>query len=103
DVDGWRAALRLERAERPEEERLADPFRTPWPHGGGHVLGITRWTNASVRLERSIGTGRLGIAPFVEGSMAHVTETADGLFDPRELYGSQTIWTVSIGARLRAG
>lgn len=103
DVNGWRPAIRIERAERPEEERLADPFRTPWPHGGGHVLGITRWTNTSARLERTISAGQFGIAPFVEGSMAHVTETADGLFDPRELYGSQTIWTVSVGARLRAG
>lgn len=103
DVNGWRPAIRFERAERPEEERLADPFRTPWPHGGGHVLGITRWTNTAARLERTISAGRFGIAPFVEGSMAHVVETADGLFDPREFYGSRTIWTISIGARLRAG
>ena len=25
-----------------------DPFRTPWPHGGGHVLGITRWTASAM-------------------------------------------------------
>ncbi|MGH7464654.1 MAG: hypothetical protein ACREK1_05720, partial [Longimicrobiales bacterium] len=41
DVSGWRPGIRLERAKRPEEQRLNDPFRTPWPHGGGHVLGIT--------------------------------------------------------------
>ena len=102
-VGAWRPALRLERSERPEEQRAGDPFRTPWPHGGGHVLGITRWTSASARIERTIGTGAFGIAPFLEGSVAHVTETAGGLFDPLEFYGSATIWTINVGARLRAG
>jgi hypothetical protein len=35
--------------------------------------------------------------------VAHVTETAGGLFDPVEFYGSATIWTINVGARLRAG
>jgi hypothetical protein len=89
--------------ERPEEQRLSDPFRTPWPHGGGHVLGITQWHIAGARIERSISAGALRIAPFVEGSMSHVTETADGLFDPSEFYGANTLWTFNVGARMRAG
>jgi hypothetical protein len=103
EVDGWRPAIRLERVERPEEQRLSDPFRTPWPHGGGHVLGITQWHIAGARIERSISAGALRIAPFVEGSMSHVTETADGLFDPSEFYGANTLWTFNVGARVRAG
>lgn len=103
DISGWRPAIRVERAERPEEERLSNPFRTPWPHAGGHVLAITRWTTASVRLERRIFAGAFGIAPFVEGSMSDVTLAADGIFDPGEFYGSDRIWMVSVGARLRAG
>jgi hypothetical protein len=103
EVDGWRPAIRLERVERPEEQRLSDPFRTPWPHGGGHVLGITQWHIAGARIERSINAGALRIAPFVEGSMSHVTETADGLFDPSEFYGANTLWTFNVGARVRAG
>jgi hypothetical protein len=103
EVDGWRPAIRLERVERPEEQRLSDPFRTPWPHGGGHVLGITQWHIAGARIERSISAGALRIAPFVEGSMSHVTETADGLFDPSEFYGANTLWTFNVGARMRAG
>lgn len=103
DLNGWRPAVRLERAERPEEDRLADRFRTPWPHGGGHVLGITEWTTASARVERAVTFRSFAIAPFIEGSMSNVTETTGGLFDPREFYGSETIWTVSLGARLRAG
>jgi hypothetical protein len=103
DTKGWRPAIRLERAERPEEQRLMDPFRTTWPHAGGHVLGITRWSIAAARIERTISAGTLRIAPFVEGSMSHVTETADGLFDPAEFYGADTIWTINVGARVRAG
>ena len=103
DISGWRPAIRIERAERPEEERLSNPFRTPWPHAGGHVLAITRWTTASVRLERRVSAGVFAMAPFVEGSIADVTLSADGLFDPDEFYGSDRIWTVSVGARLQAG
>lgn len=102
-VNGWRPAVRIERAERPEEQRTADPFRTPWPHGGGHVLGITRWTTVAARVERTFGGDGFAIVPFVEGSLARVTETAGGPFDPREFYGSDRIRTISVGARLRAG
>jgi hypothetical protein len=102
-VGGWRPAVRIEHAERPEEERLSDPFRTPWPHGGGHILGITRWTSVAARIERSAGVGPFTAAPFIEASLASVAETADGVFDPREFYGSDRLWTVSIGARIRAG
>jgi hypothetical protein len=103
DARGWRPAIRLERVERPEEQRQMDPFRTTWPHAGGHVLGITRWNIAAVRIERTISAGTFRMAPFVEGSASHVTETADGLFDPAEFYGASTIWTINVGARMRAG
>jgi hypothetical protein len=100
-VGGWRPAIRIERAERPEEQRASNPFRTPWPHGGGHVLGITRWTNVAARLERSVMTTGLHVAPFIEASVANVTETAGGVFDPEEFYGGTHIGTLSIGARVR--
>lgn len=103
DINGWRPAIRIERAERPEEERLSNPFRTPWPHAGGAVLGITRWTNVSVRMERTVRAGALAVAPFVEGSLSAVSLAAAGVFDPREFYGSDRIWTMSVGARLRGG
>ena len=74
DVRGWRPALRLERSERPEEERLSNPFRTHWPHGGGHVLGITRWNIASMRIERDLDIGAMTFAPFGELSFAHVQD-----------------------------
>jgi hypothetical protein len=99
----WRPALRVERSERPEEERLFDPFRSPWPHGGGHVLGITRWTIVSARLQRDIAWRHGMLAPFIEASYSRVRETAGGLFDPAEFYGGTAIRTLNIGARLGAG
>jgi hypothetical protein len=103
DVSGWRPALRLERSDRPEEERLSDPFRTHWPHGGGHVLGITRWNIVGVRIERAFTYRTLTVAPFVEASFAHVDDAVRGPFDAAELYGSRDIRTINIGARLRVG
>lgn len=103
DFDGWRPALRVERSERPEEQRLADPFRTPWPHFDNHVLGITRWTIVSARIERATAAGPVRIAPFVEASFAHVGESEAGVFQPREFYGDDQIWTLNLGARLNAG
>src|SRR5688572_33171247 len=54
DLRKWLAvAARLERTERPEEERLSEPFRTQRPSADFSVLGRTRWDMASVRLSRS--------------------------------------------------
>ena len=100
---GWRPALRIERSERPEEDRTADPFRTPWPHADTHVLGITRWIIVAARLQRDTGYRGLRVSPFVEASYSDVRETANGLFDPNEFYGATKIWTFNIGARLGVG
>jgi hypothetical protein len=103
DRNGWRPAVRLERSERPEEERLFDPFRAPWPHGDAHVLGITRWTIVAARLERSTTWRALRVAPFMEASVAHVTATTGGLFEPEAFYGGSYIRTLNIGARIGVG
>jgi hypothetical protein len=103
DVRGWRPALRLERSERPEEQRLFDPFRSAWPRMGAHGLGLTRWTIAAARVERSLSTGAFSVAPFLEVSAADVRETAGGAFQPEVFYGSSTITTLNAGARLQLG
>lgn len=100
---GWRPAVRLERSERPEEERTFDPFRSPWPHGGSHGMGLTRWTILAARVERNVTTAGVRAAPFVEASMADVRETRGGLFEPDLFYGSNRIWTVNVGARVGVG
>jgi hypothetical protein len=97
-------AARLERTERPEEERLANVFRTQRPATDFSILGKTRWTVATVGLSRSIRTGIARIGPFVE--VAYATPKAllrPTVFEPRDFYGSRSLWSFSAGARLNIG
>lgn len=98
------AALRLERTERPEEERLADPFRTPFPHADVNLLGITRWHVATLSLSRGTSLGPLGLRPFAEGSAQWVRPLhRPSLFDPRAFYGDDRLWSLTLGARMEIG
>jgi hypothetical protein len=99
------AGLRVERTTRPEEARLANPFRTVTPPTDESILGITRWeivtamVGASVRRHRS-----LSAEPFVEGAWLRArAEVNPTFFTPEALYGSDRIWSLSAGLRLRAG
>jgi hypothetical protein len=103
DYRGWRPGVRLEHTERAEDERTADPFRTPWPHADTHVMGFTDWTIIGARLERALSLGRFTLAPFVEGSFTHVRGGEDDLFVPEEFFGSNEIWTLNLGARVSVG
>ena len=104
-VNGLTAALRLERTTRPEEERLADPFRTPRPHADFNILGQTRWTIATLRLEAGPGqVAGLRALPFVEAAYLRPTQAArPSLFVPGEFYGAERLWSVAAGVRLDAG
>lgn len=99
---GWSGALRMERTDRPEEERRS-AYRTPWPHVDAHVLGISRWLIGALRLQRDMAWRRFRAAPFAELAYARVSMKAEGLFDPREWYGDDTFTSVSLGVRLGAG
>jgi hypothetical protein len=102
---GIEMALRLERTERPEEERLADPFRTPSPHADVSLQGITRWTIATLHLSHGAGSlGGIRMRPFVEAARlaAEPLRTAS-VFVPREFYGSDRMWTLAAGARIEIG
>lgn len=98
-------ALRAERTERPEEERLENTFRTPRPHSDFNILGRTRWSilsaGASVNLARRAAWI---VAPFVEVSRQQATAMLQPtVFDPRAFYGSDRMWSLSAGARLGRG
>jgi len=95
----WSAAYRFEQTDRPEEERLFDPFRSQRPHLENSILGITRWTLHTVRLSRDVAgpRARIQIMPFVEGTFGRVTETRDGVFDVVGTYGSNRARSLSIG------
>jgi hypothetical protein len=103
--DGWLAALRFERTTRPEEERQIDPFRTPRPQIEFGIIGRTRWTTATAALGTNVArVGVLTVAPFVEATYAHVDAVEDlAAFVPREFYGSDRLWLLSLGARVNLG
>ena len=97
--------LRVESTERPEEERLENPFRTPRPHPDLSNLGITRWTTVTLHLApRVSGIRALSIRPFVEVARVAAEQTpAGGVFDPRAFYGTDRMWMLSTGARIALG
>lgn len=99
------AAARVERTDRPEEEQLADPFRTPRPSVDLTNLGVSRWTTYTVSLSsRPLSAGWVSGRPFVE--IARVfAEPGDppGVFDAERRYGSSHMWMLTAGIRLRAG
>jgi hypothetical protein len=98
-------AVRLERTERPEEERLSDPFRTPRPASDLSILGITRWRIATLHLEAPAVTRRtVSAVSFIELSrLAAMPRGARTLFDPERFYGNTRLLMLSAGVRLRIG
>lgn len=98
-------AGRVERTDRPEEEQLVDPFRTPRPSLDLSNLGVSRWTTLTGSL--SAPRGRIGIVsgrPFVEVARIAVGGgTPAGIFNPDFRYGASHLWMLTAGVRLRAG
>ena len=52
--DRLNGALRIERTERPDEQRLVDPFRTPVPATDLGIAGRSRWTIITARAAASL-------------------------------------------------
>jgi hypothetical protein len=98
-------ALRLEQTERPEEERLADPFRTPRPASDLSINGITRWRVATVQISApAVAYGIVSGFPFVEvARLAAAPTDARSPFTPARLYGTSRFWMLTAGLRLRLG
>jgi hypothetical protein len=97
-------AVRVERTDRPEETRLADPFRSPRPPNDVSNLGITRWTTTTVHMDTPARILSISSAPFVEIARALVQHGSQpGVFDPTVFYGGEHVWMVSAGVRLAYG
>jgi hypothetical protein len=98
-------AGRLERTDRPEEEQLLDPFRTPRPSTDLTSLGVSRWTTLTASIsappvQRGVMSGRL----FIEVARIGVAVGSPaGIFNPELRYGARRMWMYSAGIRLRAG
>lgn len=97
-------SARVERTERPEEERTADPFRTPRPESDLSILGRTRWTVMTVNASREFSLLKVRVSPFVEVGRAHVASIDNfSVFDPLTFYGSTVMWSLSAGVRFGLG
>jgi hypothetical protein len=99
-----RLHYRFERTERPEEERLADPFRSARPHHDDSNLGTTRWTIHTAGYAVALPAPRpiAGLSAMLELSRAGVRRLG-GIFDPAQFYGRPSIWSASVGLRLDLG
>jgi len=100
-----RVYLRLERTDRPEDERVfGNPFRTVRPLLESSIIGITRWLVATGGYGRRLTGERLPV--HVEGiaevEYAHVSKLT-GLFDPASFYGRTDLWMFSVALRITAG
>jgi hypothetical protein len=98
-------SVRLERTTRPEEERLLDPFRSPRPLSDNNIIGVTRWSTATVTLSRPlVAYGAFQASGFLEGAYLRPRETlSPTVFVPREFYQAGTLWMLSAGVRLSIG
>ncbi len=95
----WSAGYRFESTDRPEEERLDDPFRSLRPHLENSILGIGRWTLHTARVGRELADPDLPfrLTPFVEATVGKVRKLDAGIFDPVGLYGRNTVRQLSVG------
>ena len=102
----WRAGAhrpyaRVERTERPEEQRTNDPFRSVRPHLDNAILGVTRWTVVTAGYGfTAIARKGFVVEPLVEASWSAIEEQGEGLFDVEDWYGDDHIWSLSLGVRL---
>ena len=97
-------AARVERTERAEEERTANPFRNPRPASDLSILGRTRWTVTTVNASREFSSPKVRVSPFVEVGRAHVVSIDKfSVFDPLAFYGSRQMWSLSAGMRIGVG
>lgn len=102
---GVQLAARLERTERPEEDRLDDPYRSVRPLLDFNILGRTRWDIATAHVAlpdlRALG---VRLAPFVEGAWLRPRALARPTpMDPLVFYDASQLWMLSAGVRLHAG
>lgn len=99
-----RPYLRVERTERPEEERVfGNPFRTRRPLFENSILGITRWTILTAGDAVDLGMGPVRCAPFVEGAWVGIARVGGGVFDPALFYGREHGASLTVGVRVAAG
>jgi hypothetical protein len=84
---------------------LVDEFRTPLPAPDLSISGRSRWTIITARVAALLPTPKtVMFEPFVEVARIRFSPTLrPSGFDPAQFYGSDRIWSISIGAKLAVG
>ena len=99
-----RPYVRLERSDRPEEERLfSSRFRTRRPLFDNSILGITRWTVLTGGSALDLSWRTLRYTPFVEASWIGIARVGGGVFDPQVFFGRTRGVALTLGVRLATG
>ncbi|MGE5745170.1 MAG: hypothetical protein ACM368_14630 [Gemmatimonadota bacterium] len=99
-----RPYVRLERSDRPEEERLfSSRFRTRRPLFDNSILGITRWTVLTGGSALDLSWRKLRYTPFVEASWIGIARVGGGVFDPQVFFGRTRGVALTLGVRLATG
>jgi hypothetical protein len=98
-----RPYMRIERTERPEEERVS-PFHSRRPVIEDGLVGISRWTSvtAGVSVEL-LPASRWSVAPVLESTIGHIEKVGGGIFEVTSWYERPTFWSLSIGVRAGLG
>lgn len=98
-------AARAERTERPEEDRLDDPYRSVRPLLDFNILGRTRWDIITVNVGApSVRWGALQLTPFAEGAWLRPRAMAHpAALDPEIFFDAPQLWMWSAGIRLHTG
>lgn len=105
DAGRLQLALRLERTERPEEDRLSNPYRSVRPLLDFHVLGRTRWDIVTLHSAGPPVAWRgVRLAPFAEAAWLRPTALArPAAIEPHTFYGTSRLWLASAGMRVHVG
>lgn len=104
DVRGHQPYARLEYAIRPEYPRDGAPgtdafFR--YDHDA-HPVGATRWLITTIAYAYQATDFPLGIRPLFEAQHHRAHEERGGI-DPEELFGTDSLWSFTVGARIFLG
>jgi hypothetical protein len=104
-LGGAQLAARVERTERPEEDRLDDPYRSVRPLLDFNILGRTRWEIVTLAASAPSWNRRWAMAtPFVEAAWLRPRAQArPAAIDPVDFYSARTLWNWSAGVRVHAG
>jgi hypothetical protein len=100
-----RAYVRLERTDRPEEERVfGNPFRSIRPHLENSNIGITRWLVVTSGYGHALAPEHLPVRVEVIAEAAYArVHGLTGLFDPASFYRRNALWMLSAALRVAAG